>query len=200
MDEFRQILQKDPDSAAAHILAGEALDGLERTPEAIAEFQAAAKVSPREPNLHFGLGYLHWRSHQYDEAKREFENELALDPNNAQALTYLGDIEMKRNNLDTALPFLRKAVRARNDIRVAYIDMGAILMQQKQYKDALTALRRAVALDPTQPDAHYRLGQLHRAMGNTAAAQAEFNKVHELHEKADEGVASKMSVPPASSN
>ena len=75
-----------------------------------------------------------------------------------------------------------------------------MLMQQKQSKDALTALRRAVALDPTWPDAHYRLGQLYRPMGNTAAAQAEFNKVHELHEKADEGVASKMSVPPASSN
>ena len=174
--------------------------GFERVPEAIAEFQAAAKVSPREPNLHFGLGYLYWRSHQYDEAKREFETELALDPNNAQALTYLGDIEMKRNNLDTALSFLRKAVQARNDIRVAYIDIGAILMQQKQYEDATTALRRAVALDPAQPDAHYRLGQLYRAIGNTAAAQAEFGKVHELHEKADEGVASKMPVSPASSN
>ena len=115
-------------------------------------------------------------------------------------MTDLGDIEMKRNNLETARSFLRKAVQARNDIRVAYVDMGAILIQQEQHKDALTALRRAVVLDPAQPDAHYRLGQLYRTMGNTTAAQVEFNKVHELHEKADEGVASKMSVSPASSN
>ena len=31
---------------AAHILLGEALDGLGKTPEAIAEFEAAAKISP----------------------------------------------------------------------------------------------------------------------------------------------------------
>jgi Flp pilus assembly protein TadD len=83
---------------------------------------------------------------------------------------------------------------------VAYVDMGAILMQQEQYKDALTALRRAVVLDPAQPDAHYRLGLLYRTPGNTAAAQAEFNKVLELHERADETVASKTSGSPAFSN
>ena len=43
LDEFHQILQQNPDSAAAHVFSGEALDGLGRTPEAIAEFQAAAK-------------------------------------------------------------------------------------------------------------------------------------------------------------
>ena len=48
LDEFSQILQTDPDSAGAHILSGEALDGLGRTPEAIEEFQVAAKISPRE--------------------------------------------------------------------------------------------------------------------------------------------------------
>ena len=43
---------------------GEALDGLGKTPEAIAEFEAAAKISPNEPNVHFGLGYLYWKSQQ----------------------------------------------------------------------------------------------------------------------------------------
>src|SRR5207249_6431366 len=57
------------------ILTGEALDGLGRTPEAIAEFQAAAKAAPREPEVNFGLGYLYWKSHQYDNAKRAFERD-----------------------------------------------------------------------------------------------------------------------------
>ena len=52
MEEFRQLLQQSPESAPAHILAGEALDGLSRTSEAIAEFQAAAKIAPNEPNVH----------------------------------------------------------------------------------------------------------------------------------------------------
>jgi tetratricopeptide (TPR) repeat protein len=198
LDEFRQILEQNPDSSAAHVLTGEALDGLGKTPDAIAEFQAAAEVAPREPNLHFGLGYLYWKSHQYDDAKREFESELSVDTSHAQALAYLGDIEMKRNHPEAALALLGKATKLQNDIRIAFLDMGTILAQEKRYDEAVAALQRAVELDPAQPDAHYRLARVYQEMGKTAESQKEFAKVRELHEKADEAVASKMSAAPPS--
>jgi len=150
-------------------------------------------VSPREPNVHFGLGYLYWKMRQYDEAGTEFQSELANDPNHAQALAYLGDIEMKRNNPEKALPLLRKAVEQRNDLRIAYLDMGAILAQQNQHREAIAAFQQAEKLDPAQPDAHLRLGRLYQAMGEKVAAQKEFAKLRELHQKADEDIASKMS-------
>ena len=196
LDEFRQILEQNPDSAAAHVLTGQALDGLGKTPEAIAEFQAAAKVAPREPNVHFGLGYLYWKLHQYDEAKREFENEVSLDPGNGQAVAYLGDIEMKRDHPDAALALLVKAAKLQDDIRIAFLDMGTVFAQQKRYDEAVAALQRAVKLDPAQPDAHYRLAHVYQAMGKAAESQREFAQVRELHEKADESLASKMSAAP----
>jgi tetratricopeptide (TPR) repeat protein len=196
LEEFRQILKQDPDSASAHVLTGEALDGLGKTPEAIAEFQVAAKVAPREPNIHFGLGYLYWKSHEYDEAKREFENELSVDPGHAQALTYLGDIEMKRDHREAALALLGKATTLKDDIRIAYLDMGTILAEQKRYDEAVAALQRAVKLNPAQPDAHYRLAHVYQDMGKAAESQKEFAQVRELHEKADEPLASKMSAAP----
>ena len=195
---FARFSKKDPNSAAAHILAGEALDGLSRTPEAIAEFQAAAATSPREPNVHFGLGYLHWKMRQYDDASTEFEQELVNDPDHAQALAYLGDIEMKRNNPEKALSLLRKAVERRNDLRIAYLDMGVILAQQNHHQEALAALQHAERLDPAQPDAHLRLGRLYQVMGDKPAAQKEFARLRELHQKADDDIASKMSGPPPS--
>src|SRR5712664_288652 len=193
--EFRQILEHDPNSAAAHMLSGEALDGLGRTVEAIPEFEAAAEAAPREPNVHFGLGYLYWKQHKYDEAQSAVETERTIDPAHAQALAYLGDIELKKNAPDKALPLLQKATQMRNDIRIAYLDIGAILSDQKKYPEALAALQRAEKLDPAQPDAHYRLARLYRAMGNSAAAQREFAKVNDLHEKADDLVP-KMSATP----
>jgi len=196
--EFRQILEQDPDSAAAHMLSGEALDGLGRTVEAIPEFEAAVKAAPRGPNVHFGLGYLYWKQHKYDEAKAAFVNELSIDPAHAQALAYLGDIELKRNQPEKALPLLNKATQLRDDIRIAYVDIGAILSDQKKYPEALAALLRAEKLDPAQPDAHYRLARLYRAMGNSVASQREFAKVSELQEKAED-MAPKMSGSPPSS-
>jgi len=198
LEEFRQVQQQDPDSAAAHMLSGEALDGLGRAPEAIAEFQAAAKAAPRETNVHFGLGYLYWKQHKYGEAKAAFEDELSVDPAHAQSLAYLGDIAMRENDPEKALPLLNKAIQLKNDIRLAHLDAGAILTEQKHYQEALTALQHAEKLDPTQPDAHYRLGRLYREMGNAAASQSEFARVRELHEKADEEVNRKIAdAPPA---
>jgi tetratricopeptide (TPR) repeat protein len=195
LEEFRQIQQRDPDSVAAHMLSGEALDGLGRTPDAIAEFQAAVKIAPREPEVNFGLGYLYWKSVQYDEARKYLESELAIDPNHPQALAYLADIELKNNAPEKALPLLERVVQQRNDIRIAYLDLGVILTQQKRYEDARSALQQAVKLDPAQPDGHFRLGKLHQAIGDMPAAQREFAKVRELHEKQNDDVASKMSAP-----
>ena len=59
---------------------------------------------------------------------------------------------------------------------------------------------QAVALEPNQPDAHYQLGRLYQALGKPAEAEKELQKVRELHEKADEGVASKMSASPPALN
>jgi tetratricopeptide (TPR) repeat protein len=193
LEQFRLILQQDPNSAAAHMLTGEALDGLGRTVEAIAEFQAAAKISATEPNVNFGLGYLYWKQHKYDEAKSALEAELSVDPDHAQAWAYLGDIALKRNDLANALPLLTKAIQLNNDLRVAHLDMGAILTEQKRYQEALAALLRAEKLDPSQPDAHYRLARLYRDMGNNAASQKEFAKVRELHQTENEAVDSKIS-------
>jgi predicted Zn-dependent protease len=60
-----------------------------------------------------------------------------IDPNHAQSLAYMGDIAMKRANLEKALTLLKKAVQAKDDVRIAYVDLGAVLMQQKQSKDAI---------------------------------------------------------------
>ncbi len=113
-EQFRKIVERNPDSASAHILTGEALDGLKRTDEAIAEFQKAVQLSPQEPDVHFGLGYLYWKLQQYAQAKIEFETELTISPTHAQALAYLGDIELKRGHLDAASDSLKNQLsRAR---------------------------------------------------------------------------------------
>jgi tetratricopeptide (TPR) repeat protein len=195
-EQFREILERDPNSAAAHILLGEALDGLGRSDEAIAELQAAAKASPQAPNVYFGLGYLYWKQHNFDDAERAFERQLSIDPIHAQSLAYLGDIAMKRSQPQKALPLLRKAIKERNDLRFAYVDLGAVLTDLKQYKEAIAALEQAVKMDPSQPDAHYRLARVYREMGDEDKAKKEFIEVRNLHPKAEEDLTPKMSESP----
>ena len=198
LDGFRQILMIQPNSAAAYVLIGEALDGLGKTPEAIAEFQQAAQVSPHEPNVHFGLGFLYWKSQDYEKAKAEFQAELANDGDNAQAWAYLGDTEMKLGNREQAASDLNKAIQLRSDIRLAYIDRGIMLSEENKYKDAIADFRKAIELDPGQPDAHYRLARAYQALGESTEAEKEFKRVQQLRQELDTRLTPKMSsAPPA---
>ena len=89
---FRQILDRSPDSVTIHMLMGEADDGLDRTEDAIKEFKTAAELAPDQPNVHFGLGYLYWKRHDYEQATTELQREIQLGGSVAKSEAYLGDI------------------------------------------------------------------------------------------------------------
>ena len=89
---------------------------------------------------------------------------------------------------------------AQKNLRIVYVDLGAIYMQQKNYKEAQPALLHAVALDPDIPDAHYQLGRLYQAVGKPAEAEKELHKVQELHKKAEDSLVGKISSSPPALN
>lgn len=198
LKEFEWLLREQPNSAATHMLTGEALDGLGRVPEAIAEFQAAAAAAPSEPEVHFGLGYLFWKEHSYEEAESEFRRELAHDLSHPQANAYLGDVLLHRGDPDGALPLLEKARGLDAKIRIVHLDLGIVHQGRKEYGPAERELREAVRLDPTRPDAHYRLAQVYQSLGRAVEAKAERVAVTRLHEKRNEDLLQQISgKPPA---
>jgi tetratricopeptide (TPR) repeat protein len=196
-EQFRAILQQNPDSPAAHILMGEALDGLHQTEEAVAEFKAASQLDPKLPEVHFGLGYLYWELRRFDEAKPEFEAELALNPKHAQAQAYLGDMALEGGNLDVAEGLLLKATQNSDKLRIAYLDLGKLYMQRKNYAGAAEAFLHAIKVDPSQSDAHFQLARAYQALGKKSEAEAELAKSRELHKKNDESLVLKGAAPPS---
>jgi Flp pilus assembly protein TadD len=198
LEQYKQILLLNPESAQAYMLAGEAEDGLGDTVQAIAQFRAAAKVAPNEPDLHFGLGYLLWKQRQFDEAEAEFKLELEQNPNHPQALAYLGDIAIKRNDEASAMSYLQRAV-AQPDraIRLAYVDLGILDAAHGQNEEAVANFQHAIQLDPDEADAHWRLARLYQAMGKKEQASAELATVNKLHKVKDEGLVRQISGPAA---
>ena len=186
MAEFKKIVDVNPDAVEAHMLEAVALDGMDRTKDAILELQAAEVTSPSEPNLHFELGYLYYRQRDYDQAAREFHLEIAADPSHAMAYAYLGDIALQQNDGAMAKSMLDKAIGLQKNIRMAYVDLGAFYFDEKHYQESITVLRQAEALDPEEPDAHYRLARSYMALGQKDRAKQEFATVKSLHAKKDE--------------
>ena len=192
LEQYKLILQLNPESAQADMLAGEAMDGLNDSEGAIRQFEAAAKASPSEPNVHFGLGYLLWKQHVFPEAAEQFKQELANDPNHAQALAYLGDVNIKQNDNAAALPLLDKAVRLPGAPRIAFVDLGILYADAGRKDEAVAVFQHAITMDPSEVDAHWRLGRLYASMGRQQDAKVELAKANELHRQKDQPLATQI--------
>ena len=186
LDTYHEMLTLNAESAEADMLAGEAEDEMKEYDAAIAQFRAAVKADPKEPDVHFGLGYILWTQRQYPEAATELQAELANNPNHVQALVYLGDAEVQLNHPELAPRLLKKAIELNPKLALAHLDLGILDSNAGQNEDALKELTTAVELDPSDVNAHWRLARLYRTMGKKDEAKAEFDKASTLNKAADD--------------
>jgi tetratricopeptide (TPR) repeat protein len=200
LDAFHRIVALDAESAEADMLVGEALDEMKDPLGAMREFRAAVLANPKEPNVHFGLGYLLWTQGQAQEAAQEFQAELDNDPQHIQALVYLADAQIQMNRMADALPLLEKAVKIDPTNPMGHLDLGIVYSDAGRTVDAVRELKRAAALDPQDAKAHWRLARLYRSMGKTVEANAEIAKTKTMNKAADERLLKAMSKVPRQQN
>jgi tetratricopeptide (TPR) repeat protein len=91
----RAALEQAPDLAAAHFVLAVAHAGLDENDTAASEYRAAIKSAPRDPDYLIALGHFYKRRDDLLGAQRYFQQALAADPNNGDALenlveSYLG--------------------------------------------------------------------------------------------------------------
>ncbi|MGA2755120.1 MAG: tetratricopeptide repeat protein [Terracidiphilus sp.] len=192
LDTYHEILMLNAESAEADMLAGEALDEMKNRYGAIEQFRAAVKADPRMPDVHFGLGYLLWTQSQYPEAVSEFQAELDLNPNHAQALTYLGDCNLVLNHPEIGRPLLEKAIQMDPGIELAHLDLGVIDADAGRQDDALRELAAAEKLAPNDVNVHWRLGRFYQTTGRKDEAKIEFDKTRGLQKADNDAVVDKM--------
>ena len=196
LDTYHEILMLNAESAEADMLAGEALDEMKDHRAAIKQFRAAVKANPKEPDVHFGLGYLLWTQREYAEAVQEFQNELANNPNRVQSLVYMADAQMQMNHPEAALPLLEQAERADSALPLEHLDLGILYADAGRQEDAVREMKQAARLDPDDVNVHWRLGRLYKAMGKTDEAKAELEKASNFHREENADLLRKMSPRP----
>jgi tetratricopeptide (TPR) repeat protein len=196
LDAFHRIMSLNAESAEAHMLMGEALDEMKDTNGAIRELRAAVLVNPKEPNVHFALGYLLWTQGHTEEAAHEFQAELNNIPGHNQATLYLADSYIQMNRTEDAKPLLEALVKMSPASSMGHLDLGIVYAQIGRKDDALGEFKTAIKLKPDDVNAHWRLGRLYRSMGKTAEAKAEFEKSRSLNKSADEKLVKVMSQIP----
>src|SRR5947208_651804 len=179
-----KLSQVAPGSVWTHQAAGEAHESQGHHDLAIGEYREVLALDPGRPGIHFRLGRaLLSRSRQTNsqaDASKEFEQELQLDPTNANAAYELGEIHRKSGQLDKAREFFEIALKHYPDFEEAQVGLGRALLSLGKPDLALPHLRQAVSLNPENEVSYYQLSQVHRALGNLAEQQEALTKFQRL--------------------
>jgi tetratricopeptide (TPR) repeat protein len=177
-----------PDSIWLHQAAGEANESLGNHESALAEYRKVLALEPSRPGIRYRMGRVflararppHAEAGAEPQAAREFEEELRIDPTNADAAYELGEIVRKAGDLGRARELFELAVKSDPEFEQGLVGLGRVLLAQGKADLAVPPLARAVALNPEDEVAYFQLWQAHRALGHREEqdkAQAEFQRL-----------------------
>jgi tetratricopeptide (TPR) repeat protein len=125
---------------------------------------------------------------RFNEAGDKIVQALALDPNLAEAHYLLGLVRHQDGRTEVALQSFRAALKinpryADAQVRVCELETVFARANETGYDRALASCRRAIQLDPRDPEPHFHSGWIQAKLGNFAASISEYNTVLKLDPK-----------------
>jgi len=185
----QMLARNAPNSAQAHELLAESYETQGKWDEAEKEYRAILEHNPKLPGIHFRLGRLLLSKSNpgpavADEAKREMEQEIQIDPSNAGAEYVLGELARQNQQWSEAISRFSQAAKLDPQFGEAFLGLGVSLISEKRYPDAIAPLETAVRLEPRNPDAHYNLATAYTRAGRKQDAEKEFAIHRQLTENA----------------
>ncbi|HEU5350814.1 MAG TPA: tetratricopeptide repeat protein [Terracidiphilus sp.] len=171
---YAAMFKLNHDSMRVHQVLGEAYAKGFRNQQAIAEFETAVKMAPRQPGLHEELGDQYWVVGNLDKASAAYHQELQIDPYSATTMYKLGSLLVINRNPAEGVKLLRAALRTDPSLNDAHYYLGSGLMNLGQSQEAVLEFKQAIAADPSNKRAissYYKLAMLYRSLHQTQEAK-----------------------------
>ena len=139
-----------------------------------------AEVAANPEPLYF-RGICYERTKQWDEAVKDFKRVLEIDPDNADALNYLGYTWVDRNeNLNEAFEMIEKAVELQPRSGAIVDSLGWAHYKLGRYGEAKDHLERAVELTPNSATIIDHLGDVYWKLGRFREAGYQWQRALEF--------------------
>jgi len=176
-----------PSSYQAHQLDAEALESQQKWDEAAAEYHEILEKNPNVPGIHYRLARIALSRPQTpatgEEGKKELEEELQIDPTNAPAVFYLGELARQAGHWDEAISSFTKAAELDPGFAEANLALGMSLNSAQRFQEAVAPLEKYVKIVPDDPAGHYQLSVAYARTGRKQNAVREMAIQQELTQK-----------------
>ncbi|MGC2323719.1 MAG: tetratricopeptide repeat protein, partial [Terriglobales bacterium] len=167
--EAQDIIKRDPNNLEARKLLGRiylrSLGDLQSGTQsqevlklAIEQFQEIVRLEPKSVDSHLLLGRLYRLDNNLVKAESEFKTAIQIQPDSEEAVTSLAYLYNEEGDATRAVALLNQVTDATRSGKL-YAALGYTYEQQKEYKKAVGAYRKAVELDRENLDSLRGLAQ-----------------------------------------
>src|ERR1700719_3425495 len=142
--------------------------------EALAAYQQASMLQPKEVEPHLSSGHLFEQENKFADAEQEYRQTLALDPKASDAVIGLANIYMRGHRFPEAEDYLRKLLIEQPDSAPVHIQLGRVLAAEGKNDAAIAELQAGVKLAPGEEIAQRELAELFATTGKNELAEAAY--------------------------
>ncbi len=125
-------------------------------------------------------GILSLKVGDYENALEKFQKVLDINPLNADAYYYSGEVYSQTEEFDKAVSYYQKALLLNPELAKTHFQLGIAYYQLKQYSNALQSLSQAEIYSPQDAMVYYYQGAAYYDMKRYYKSVAPFKKVREL--------------------
>lgn len=177
-----------PEKASLVRQAGraQALFALQDLPGAAREFERLAATYESEPGVHYARGVFLLKTNPPG-ALAEFQKEIAISPEDADALAQAAFACLRSGDLGTGRRYAENAVKLAPGNFAAHIVLARLWLALDNARLALDQAQAAVKLAPNSPDAHFALANCYSRINRPQDAErerAEFQRLKDLADRA----------------
>ena len=188
--DMRALSAQRPNDGDAWTALGDLLRNDRKFSDAIPAYDRAIALLPntdaRLVSLYYARGIAYQNSNKWDEAERDFQSALAINPNRADVLNYLGYSWVERGkNFDEAVKMLEKARSLRPNDGYIADSVGWAYYKLGRYQEAAAILEEAVQLAPGASEVNDHLGDAYWRVGRKLDARFEWRHALRLNPEPD---------------
>jgi tetratricopeptide (TPR) repeat protein len=151
--------------------------------EALAAFQHAGALQPKEAEPHFAAAMLFEQENKAAEAEQEYKQVLALDPKSSDAATALANLYMHGRRFPEAEQYLRKLLAEDPISGAVEIQLGRVLAAEGKNDQAIAAMAAGIKLAPKDETAPRDLADLYVTTGKNDLAESSYRVLVAAHPK-----------------
>ena len=187
--EAQDILKRDPNNLEAHKLLGRiylrsmgdmtsGTQSQEVLKLAIEQFEQIVRLEPQDVDDRLLLGRLYRLNNDLVKAENEFKTAVKIQPDSEEAVSSLAYLYNEEGDSKRAVQVLSSVPDDERSGKL-YAALGYTYEQQKDYKQAITAYRKALELDKDNLDSQRGLAQNLMNAGQYDAALEQYKQIAE---------------------